>query len=159
MPAQVKPYVLVTFGYVLFGVLWILISDRALALMIRDIEALNYLQTLKGWAYVTLSGLLVFGLSRAAYRLQEAKEQEKQAVFRKTIEGANHILLNYLNQMQLVIMEAEGCPEFDREVIVLSEQLAREATAEVAKLQKLEAVSEEVIDQTLYEEQRTPPAT
>lgn len=45
--------------YALFGFLWILLSDKLLLILVRDIETVNMLQTYKGWFYVLVTALLV----------------------------------------------------------------------------------------------------
>lgn len=54
--------------YLLVGGVWIAWSDAALLALVADAEYLSSLQTLKGWAYVGLSGLLVFALTLASLR-------------------------------------------------------------------------------------------
>ena len=45
--------------YALFGFLWILLSDKLLLLLVRDLATVNRLQTYKGWFYVFVTALLV----------------------------------------------------------------------------------------------------
>jgi len=47
--------------YLVMGILWIALSDRALA-MLDDPVLLTWLQTFKGWAYVLVTTLLLYGL-------------------------------------------------------------------------------------------------
>jgi len=73
MPATSTPLqgaLRVTMIYLGAGALWIALSDRILFALIEDPQQLTHLQTLKGWAYVLLSGLLVLGLSYAVLRAQ-----------------------------------------------------------------------------------------
>jgi hypothetical protein len=104
-----KSYLRVTFTYMVFGVLWILASDRLVELVAGDLQDLAYFQTLKGITFVLLSALLICILTRRALPKLKEQQEEKDAVFRKTVEGSHHILLNYLNNMQLVTMEAAFC--------------------------------------------------
>ncbi|WP_018953014.1 sensor domain-containing diguanylate cyclase [Thioalkalivibrio sulfidiphilus] len=48
--------------YLVLGVLWIALSDRALVMLVDDPVLLTWLQTFKGWAYVLVTALLLYGL-------------------------------------------------------------------------------------------------
>jgi PAS domain S-box-containing protein len=52
----------VAFVYLLFATLWIVFSDRAVALVAGDLDRVTALQTVKGLVFVTLSSLLIFVL-------------------------------------------------------------------------------------------------
>ena len=68
----------VALWYALFGGLWILLSDRLLAAIVTDIATLTKLQTYKGWAYVTISALLIFGLLRREITLRRLTVYEAE---------------------------------------------------------------------------------
>lgn len=53
----------ITAIYVMVGLVWILFSDRALELMVEDPETMMRLQTLKGWLYVIVTGVLFGSLA------------------------------------------------------------------------------------------------
>ncbi len=153
-----KPYLRVTLVYALFGVLWIFLSDRMVAILEENLEGVTFLQTMKGWIFVGLSSLLLFVLTRQAFEAQKRTEREKLEVFDKTVEGACHIQLNYLNQMQLVMMEAEQCAEFDRSILKLANAASAEATTELNKLANIRTITADHIDSVVYEKirQRSP---
>ncbi|MBU1003481.1 MAG: PAS domain-containing protein [Proteobacteria bacterium] len=48
--------------YALLGGLWILLSDKALALLVPNHETYILLQTWKGWFYILITAILVFAL-------------------------------------------------------------------------------------------------
>jgi putative nucleotidyltransferase with HDIG domain len=52
----------IAFAYVALASLWIWLSDRALALLIRDPTHLIWAQSAKGWLFVLLTGLLLYWL-------------------------------------------------------------------------------------------------
>jgi len=52
----------VTLIYVLFGILWIMLSDKLLEIVIKDIEVMAFIQTIKGNLYVIITGLLLWTL-------------------------------------------------------------------------------------------------
>ncbi|SDM16020.1 diguanylate cyclase (GGDEF) domain-containing protein [Geoalkalibacter ferrihydriticus] len=63
-------------GYLLAGLLWILLSDRLVAVFITDPTALTRLQTFKGLIFVLITGLLLFFLLwRHLRTLRRAEEQ------------------------------------------------------------------------------------
>jgi diguanylate cyclase (GGDEF)-like protein len=62
--------------YMLVGALWILLSDKVLSFLVNDIGALTRISMLKGWAYVIITGLLIYALVRTAFiRIMIAEEK------------------------------------------------------------------------------------
>lgn len=81
----------VAFTYLIFGTLWILTSDRLLALTTSDTEVLTTLQTYKGLAYVALSTALILLLtSTMAARLGWARRrlEASRETYRRLMESA-----------------------------------------------------------------------
>lgn len=68
----------ITLIYLVSGVLWILISDRFLLLFFNDYELkrLTYLQTIKGFFYVTSTALLLYLLLKRQYKIINAKVEQ-----------------------------------------------------------------------------------
>lgn len=68
----------ITLIYLISGVLWILISDRFLLLFFHDYELkrLTYLQTIKGFFYVTSTALLLYLLLKRQYKIINAKVEQ-----------------------------------------------------------------------------------
>ena len=127
-----KPYLRITLSYLLFGGLWISLTDRLVGpLACYDAAALTGWQTIKGWAYVAGSGCLIYFLTRSAYRLQALAEQRRMEAFKRTVRQSHHILLNYFNQMQVVVLEAERSADFDKDLIVLAKEATDKATIQV----------------------------
>lgn len=58
--------------YAVFGGLWILLSDKILAILVTDMETYAAIQTYKGWAYILITAILVFKVSQSY--LKEAVE-------------------------------------------------------------------------------------
>lgn len=74
--------------YLILGTLWITLSDRVVAGLATDREALMTLQTYKGWFYVFLTGAIAFFLwFRFHKRLAASAEQIQEA------ETLKHITL------------------------------------------------------------------
>ncbi len=64
----VSPALRIALVYVLFAGLWILFSDQAVALLFGDAVYMHRAQTLKGWFFVVMTGLLLYGLMRHTLR-------------------------------------------------------------------------------------------
>lgn len=133
-----KPYVRITLAYLVFGVLWIIVSDLLAFLAASDSESLTQVQVLKGWLYVFLSSALIYYLTRQAFLHREKMRRERRALFLKTVFDSYDILLNYLNQMQLVILEAEKAADFDREILVIAKRVSKECSEKIKALENLE---------------------
>ena len=131
-----KPYLRITLWYLLFGGLWISLTDRLLGPHAESVLDLTGWQTLKGWLYVALSGCLIYFLTRSAYRLQLMLERKRLDALKRAVKQSHHILLNYFNQMQLVILEAERSTDFDKSLIELAREATDKATEEVHRMER-----------------------
>jgi len=58
----------VTIIYMIFGILWIMLSDKLLSFVIKDIDVMAYIQTIKGNLYVLITGALLWSLIVAGLR-------------------------------------------------------------------------------------------
>jgi len=83
-----KNYALkIAFVYLLFGALWILLSDTFLGTLALSAQMVTLLSVIKGWIYVGLSALLIYSLSnrymkkiaQANVSLQESYDALEQA--------------------------------------------------------------------------------
>lgn len=147
---HLKPHTKVALAYLGFGLLWIFLSDRLLLLMVNDREKLSELQTYKGWAFVVLSSLLVYTISRLAHHQEVKREKEKTDLFRYTVRAAQHIVLNFLNQIQLLKITAESSSDFDQETLDVCEQVTRESKDKLMVLGRIEQISKDEIDRIVY---------
>lgn len=153
-PATMKPHWRISLAYLGFGIFWIVATDQFIKFLAKDSEVLTVFQTMKGGLFVLLSAALIFVLTKLAWRQQVMAEEERLAVFRKTVESAHHILLNYLNQMQLVSIEAERHRDFDRETLRIAREVTSEAAASLQKLAEIETVTIEKIDSVVHATKR-----
>lgn len=149
-----KPYWKVTLWYLGFGITWIFCSDKVTAAIADNIQFLSFLQTIKGWLYVLVSGLLIFYLTKKSFQQVIAQDREKLAVFKKTVQSVYHILLNYLNQMQLVTLEAEQSRDFDQDVLRVSKEITDQTLKELMKLDQIDTITSERIDAVVYRDVR-----
>jgi hypothetical protein len=145
-----KPYTKITLWYLGFGIAWIFFSDRILEHITTSVEYLSFLQTAKGWFYIFISGLLIFILTKRSYQQVLIKEEEKRSIFRGTVRGAYHILLNYLNQMQLLTLEAERSSDFDHKLLDLSKAISEETKEALQKLDNIDNITKEEIETAIY---------
>jgi len=147
-------YQKVTLSYLLFGILWILITDIVAYVSTPHLHAFALVGLIKGWFYVLVSAVVIFILTRSAFRQHELANQEKLEIFRSTISGAHHVLLNYLNQMQLVTLEAEKHKDFDQNIVELSKSLSEQAAFELSRIGEIQHVSPDSINQVVYQDLR-----
>ncbi len=85
-----RPALRIALIYALFGAIWIIASDRILAMLVPDIGRLTVLSTYKGWFYVAITAILVYLLVwRQLQRLLSLQLQlrTKDAAFRRYVEG------------------------------------------------------------------------
>jgi PAS domain S-box-containing protein len=88
----------ISLGYMLFAGLWILLSDKALAAFVSDPKKISTLSMYKGWAFVAVTGLLLYGAIQSRVRRwqqeMEARHQVEQSLheseerYRIAIEGS-----------------------------------------------------------------------
>lgn len=109
--------------YLVFGCLWILISDKVLHLMMDEESMIEGIQTLKGITFVLLSAVLIFFTVRhEGWRrlqkeegLREAEERIKEEVVKASEEERNRISSELHDgiQQQLagISMMVEHCKE------------------------------------------------
>lgn len=106
----------VTMGYALTGGLWILFSDRILNSVIESKSQIARMQTIKGWAYVVISSLIIYflvnGFSKKSkvwsHKLKE-NYQEIQATYEQLIAAEEELRAQYdeLNEKQVIIEKSE----------------------------------------------------
>lgn len=88
----------ITILYLVFGLLWIFLSDELLDFLIRDLETLSDIQTYKGFMFIFITALMLFILVRehmkkikAARELLEKKIQDYKLLYEKFL-AQNHEL-------------------------------------------------------------------
>jgi len=90
--------------YALAGAGWILFSDLVLSIFIREPAAITRLQTLKGWFFITVTTLLLYGVLRrnmssvekSALALRESEEK-----FHMLVETASGAIFIYREKLLL----------------------------------------------------------
>ena len=77
--------------YFIFALLWIYFSDEAIIFLVKDFQELQFLQTIKGWFFVTVSSILLYILAKQFFiNLQEEKDKLSNTnyILEKIIENA-----------------------------------------------------------------------
>lgn len=70
--------IMISVIYAVFGILWILLSDRILKEITPDMEAYIHFQTYKGWFYILITTLMVYFLIRD--RMLRLKNENKKTL-------------------------------------------------------------------------------
>jgi hypothetical protein len=149
-----KPYLKIPLIYLIISGIWIFFSDLFVEGLATSPEVLTRMQTYKGWFFVLLSALLISFLTRNAFLQERREEHEKRELFKGTIRGSYHILLNYLNQMQLIHLEAERSSDFDKELLKTAERASDEVVVELRNLERLDVADPSDIEQFLQQQMR-----
>lgn len=91
-----KPAVKIAIIYALLGTLWILLSDKFLLLFLseHDVQDLNYLHTIKGVFYVTMTALLLYFLVNRYHKSLKEKIRRLEFLNRQ-LENSNKELEQY----------------------------------------------------------------
>jgi hypothetical protein len=114
-----KSAVKITGLYALFSSLWIVLSDKVLALLFRDAATLTLLASAKGLFFVTVTSLLLYYMIRRELRMKNAVivQLDKEVEIREQlIRELHHRIKNNL-QVVIGLMNIETADrEFSQEV-------------------------------------------
>ncbi|WP_088329838.1 bifunctional diguanylate cyclase/phosphodiesterase [Lacimicrobium sp. SS2-24] len=121
MKRAIRPAVLIALAYVLIGAGWILFSDMALEHMVSDPQLAATLQTIKGWLYVGLTGLLLFFLLVKALTYIEQLNQRdsltgllRPYLFTRYLEDSLDACQKNQQHLMLVCLDIDGFKEANR---------------------------------------------
>lgn len=81
-PSAGRTALLIAVVYLVVGLIWIALSDRALLLMVDDVDLLGLLQTLKGWGYVVVTAIGLFLLVFYPLRARDRASREARRLTR-----------------------------------------------------------------------------
>jgi NAD-dependent DNA ligase len=145
--------------YTLAGIVWILASDTVVSAMVPADEQITVLQSLKGIVFVLVTAAILFALTRHYFQKMEAAREEKEAVFASTVDAANIILKNFLNDMIYFRMVAEDTPFIEKEVIAEYDRVINNTSDKLDQLASLGTVSaDDIREWALRETQGTSTA-
>ncbi|GAB4331283.1 MAG: hypothetical protein Kow0010_16570 [Dehalococcoidia bacterium] len=91
--------------YVAIGVLWIVASDALLAILVGEGALLSFLQSVKGFAFVAVTGILLFVLVRRHVRINSAALAEVEEANVRLEELA---AFPRLNPIPIILLDREG---------------------------------------------------
>ena len=92
---QISSALKISLFYFFFGLLWIYFSDNAINFLVQDLHTLQFLQTIKGWLFISFSSLLLYLLSKKLFNQIETKQNDlikSNDVLEKVIENAPLII-------------------------------------------------------------------
>ncbi|MCX7166873.1 MAG: PAS domain S-box protein [Rhodocyclales bacterium] len=75
----------VVLGYATFGALWILVSDRVVVWLLDDPALINIASTLKGWAFIALTSLLLYQLMRRRFGHADPASRALESMARRSM--------------------------------------------------------------------------
>ena len=70
--------------FFIFSFIWILASDKTIYFFIKDIETLNFLQTIKGWFFITVTSLIIYALVRKYFQKEKTLREDIEHIFNQT---------------------------------------------------------------------------
>lgn len=85
--------------YLIFGVVWILLSDFALNMLAADRDVLVRWQTLKGWVFVAVSALVIFLILRRELKQHHITERQLD----ESEEIRNQLFMNSMDAILLTV--------------------------------------------------------
>ena len=94
-------------GYGLFAALWILLSDRALVALVSDPHTIGRLSIYKGWAFVAVTGLLLYGTLRTQFQRWQ-QEVSARARVEESLRTSQLRLSEAMDMARLAYWEADG---------------------------------------------------
>jgi PAS domain S-box-containing protein len=103
--------------YAIFGSLWILLTDRALDLVVSEPQILTTVQTIKGWIFVVLSALLIFLFLRvesAQRRAARRAQSESEERFGQLFENSMDAILLTAPDGSIIAANPAACRMFER---------------------------------------------
>jgi len=118
------------------GELWKVISNRLLALFAIWVTAILALKWKRREDEI--------------FSLNSKIEKEKEKIYLATIHGAQHITNNLLNELQIVELEIENHPEFNKEVNLMFSDMLNEANKLIKDLSSVEYIDDDTIRKSIY---------
>lgn len=119
-----------------------------------DLEAFeNFIEIMKGFEDIELDEIIIpiiilfvfIFINVSASNKNKKIEIEKIKIYKAMMSSTHHIMNNFLNQIQLIKMEAESTPHFDKEILELYNKTVSEATTQINSLSSITNIDEETI--------------
>ena len=132
-------------AYLVFGVIWISTTDWLVLTFVGAPETVTVLQTMKGWLFVGISALLIFGLTnirqqqleQSRDKLERATEQLQvmNRVFRHNIRNEVTIIQGYIELVREQLHDSEKQAQLE-----IAGQTARKITSISEKMHSINEV-------------------
>lgn len=133
-------------GYTLFHSLEIDIVEK-IHIYIGHIERYEIDVIFAFWVKI----FLVFTFINYIVNIEKRRSKAKRKVYNSMLYACNHILNNFLYQSQILEIEAETYPEFDKNTIKLYLEAKDEARILIKKLSEIDRID----DKEIYEAIKT----
>ena len=114
----------ITLSYLIFGIFWIILSDKLVELFVSDSHSITIAQTYKGWAFIIVTSLLLFFLLVKVFNiLQNEIEKHKSTIallqntenkFRLIFENSGEAILLTKQDGSIEVANPEACKIFNR---------------------------------------------
>jgi len=82
-----------------------------------------------------------------------AREEETRKIYLATVTATQHVMNNFLNQMQIFRLEADKKNCLDEEAAALLDSLIRESAGQIQQLASVRELTEENIKKSVFPEQ------
>ena len=107
----------ITVIYMIVGSLWVLLSDKLLNLLVQDKEMITFISLVKGWFYVSITGVLIYFLiNKSLKQLNFAQAELNQTC------NAFFIANEKLQETNLELEEKQAELEEQYQQILLNEK-------------------------------------
>ncbi len=107
----------ITVIYMIVGSLWVLLSDKLLSLLVQDKEMITFISLVKGWFYVSITGVLIYFLiNKSLKQLNFAQAELNQTC------NAFFIANEKLQETNLELEEKQAELEEQYQQILLNEK-------------------------------------
>jgi ABC-type multidrug transport system fused ATPase/permease subunit len=135
-------------GVTVFGA-WLWDNDMGIGLAVE----IDKSESLQPYFYARFTLAIVITivvlLTVLLFYFQQAREREKQKLFKATVRATQHILNNLINQMQLFKMEADRTQAFDERIKKLFMESLQEGQDLVSRLGRVSEITEDAISKSV----------
>ena len=94
--------------------------------------------------------LVIFGIFDMHSRNKAQKlDSEKAKIYKAMLSSTQHILNNFLNQMQLFKLTAQKTPDFDPRILSMYDEIIEGASAQIQALGNITQIDAKVIHESV----------
>lgn len=116
-PSQVSVEMRIALYYLLFGGLWIIVTDRFLEWLVPDPAVLTTFQTYKGWVFVAASAVFLFFLLRhyiSLLKLTHSALLENEERYRLLVNTSHEAILVLTVEGRITAVNPSACQMLNR---------------------------------------------